>query len=147
MSQQEPVNSMQTASTKRQPSSTPLIVIITAYLIFIVLGFPDGMLGVAWPSMMKDFNVQNAQMGTMLLASTIGFLLTSFNTGRMIRWFGISTLLVVSSLVRGVGLLGIALAPEWPILVGAAFLFGVGSGAIDGGMNTFFAMRVRSARL
>lgn len=138
---------MQTASTKRQPSSTPLIVIITAYLIFIVLGFPDGMLGVAWPSMMKDFNVQNAQMGTMLLASTIGFLLTSFNTGRMIRWFGISTLLVVSSLVRGVGLLGIALAPEWPILVGAAFLFGVGSGAIDGGMNTFFAMRVRSARL
>ena len=49
--------------------------------------------------------------------------------------------------MRGVGLLGIALAPDWSLLVAAAFLFGVGSGAIDGGMNTFFAMRVRSPRL
>ena len=49
--------------------------------------------------------------------------------------------------MRAVGLLGIALAPAWPVLVGAAFIFGVGSGAIDGGMNTFFAMRVRSPRL
>jgi fucose permease len=138
---------MQAASAKRTTPATPLIVVITAYIIFIVLGFPDGMLGVAWPSMMRDFNVQNAQMGTMLLASTIGFLITSFNTGRLIRWFGISTLLIGSSVVRALGLLGIALAPEWPVLVGAAFLFGVGSGAIDGGMNTFFAMRVRSPRL
>jgi fucose permease len=138
---------MQAAENKRASAATPLIVIVIAYLIFIVLGFPDGMLGVAWPSMMADFGVQNAQMGTMLLAVTIGFLLTSFNTGRLIRWLGISTLLATSSVVRAVGLLGIALAPQWVVLVGAAFIFGVGSGAIDGGMNTFFAMRVRSPRL
>ena len=139
--------SMNTIETKRSIPVTPLIVIVIAYLIFVVLGFPDGMLGVAWPSMMTDFGVQNAQMGTMLLASTIGFLITSFNTGRLIRWFGVSTLLTVSSVVRAVGLLGIALAPQWMVLVGAAFVFGVGSGAIDGGMNTFFALRVRSPRL
>jgi len=138
---------MQATEKKRAVPTTPLTVIVVAYLIFIILGFPDGMLGVAWPSMMADFGVQNAQMGTMLLASTIGFLLTSFNTGRLIRWFGISTLLTVSSVVRAAGLLGIALAPQWAVLVGAAFVFGVGSGAIDGGMNTFFAMRVRSPRL
>ena len=121
--------------------------VATAYAIFIVLGFPDGMLGVAWPSMMQQFQLQNAQMGTMLLVATTGFLLTSFNSGRLIGWFGIARLLVVSCIVRGVGLLGIALAPDWSLLVAAAFLFGVGSGAIDGGMNTFFAMRVRSPRL
>lgn len=138
---------MQTNKRTRAIPTTPLIIIVTAYLMFMVLGFPDGMLGVAWPSMMADFAVQNAQMGTMLLAATIGFLITSFNTGRLIRWFGISTLLVGSSGVRAVGLLGIALAPQWLALVAAAFVFGVGSGAIDGGMNTFFAMRVRSPRL
>ncbi len=138
---------MQATHVKRALPATPLIVIITAYLTFIVLGFPDGMMGVAWPSMMTEFGVQNAQMGTMLLAATIGFLFTSFNTGRLIRWVGISTLLTASSVVRAVGLLGIALAPQWAVLVGAAFVFGVGSGAIDGGMNTFFAMRVRSPRL
>ncbi len=138
---------MQSATSSRRLSTNTLIVVITAYLMFVILGFPDGMLGVAWPSMMRDFGVQNAQMGTMLLAATIGFLITSFNTGRLIRWFGISNLLVVSSVVRAGGLLGIALAPQWLLLVAAAFLFGVGSGAIDGGMNTFFAMRIRSARL
>ncbi|MFM7583192.1 MAG: MFS transporter [Caldilinea sp.] len=135
----------------RKNSSVNLLpsaaLVATAYTIFIVLGFPDGMLGVAWPSMMQQFQLQNAQMGTMLLVSTTGFLLTSFNSGRLIGWFGIARLLVVSCIVRGVGLLGIALAPDWSLLVAAAFLFGVGSGAIDGGMNTFFAMRVRSPRL
>ena len=138
---------MQSTTSSRRLSTNTLIVVITAYLIFLILGFPDGMLGVAWPSMMREFGVQNAQMGTMLLAATIGFLITSFNTGRLIRWFGISNLLVISSIVRAGGLLGIALAPQWLLLVAAAFLFGVGSGAIDGGMNTFFAMRIRSARL
>ncbi|MCX6039834.1 MAG: MFS transporter [Caldilinea sp.] len=135
----------------RKHSSVNLLpsaaLVATAYAIFIVLGFPDGMLGVAWPSMMQQFQLQNAQMGTMLLVATTGFLLTSFNSGRLIGWFGIARLLVVSCIVRGVGLLGIAMAPDWPLLVAAAFLFGVGSGAIDGGMNTFFAMRVRSPRL
>jgi len=135
----------------RKNSSVNLLpsaaLVATAYAIFIVLGFPDGMLGVAWPSMMQQFQLQNAQMGTMLLVATTGFLLTSFNSGRLIGWFGIARLLVVSCIVRGVGLLGIAMAPDWLLLVAAAFLFGVGSGAIDGGMNTFFAMRVRSPRL
>jgi len=138
---------MQSATSSRRLSTNTLIVVITAYLMFIILGFPDGMLGVAWPSMMREFGVQNAQMGTMLLAATVGFLITSFNTGRLIRWFGISTLLVSSSVVRTAGLLGIALAPDWLLLVAAAFLFGLGSGAIDGGMNTYFAMSIRSARL
>jgi fucose permease len=138
---------MQTSLARQRLSNGTLIVVIVAYLMFIVLGFPDGMLGVAWPSMMRDFRVQNAQMGTLLLAATVGFLLTSFNTGRLIRWFDVSNLLVVSSLVRGVGLLGMAFAPQWPWLVAASFIFGLGSGAIDGGMNTYFAMRIRSARL
>lgn len=138
---------MQTAASNRRLSNNTLIVVVTAYLIFIILGFPDGMLGVAWPSMMREFGVQNAQMGAMLLAATIGFLITSFNTGRLIRGFGISTLLVSSSVVRAVGLLGIALAPEWTLLVAASFAFGLGSGAIDGGMNTYFAMTIRSPRL
>lgn len=138
---------MQAATTNRRLSNNTLIVVITSFTIFIILGFPDGMLGVAWPSMMREFGVQNAQMGVMLLAATIGFLITSFNTGRLIRWLGISTLLISSSVVRAVGLLGIALAPEWTLLVAASFIFGVGSGAIDGGMNTFFAMSIRSPRL
>ncbi len=138
---------MQAATSRRSTSSSALAVIVTGYLIFIVLGFPDGMLGIAWPSMMATFGLQNAQMGTLLLASTLGFLVTSFNVGRLIGWFGITNLLIATNILRAVGLLGIALAPEWSFLVASAFFFGLGSGAIDGGLNTYFAMNLPSPRL
>ena len=138
---------MEAASSRRSTSSSALVVIVTGYLIFIVLGFPDGMLGIAWPSIMGTFGLQNAQMGTLLLASTLGFLVTSFNVGRLISWFGITNLLIAANILRAVGLLGIGLAPEWSLLVASAFFFGLGSGAIDGGLNTYFAMNLPSPRI
>jgi fucose permease len=113
-----------------------------AYAIFIVLGVPDGMLGVAWPSMQTTFGVALGQMGVLLLATTAGFIITSFSAGRLITRLGIARLLLISLLVRGASLAGIGLAPNWWLLIGAAFCFGVGSGAIDAGMNTYFAMNL-----
>ena len=121
---------MPAATSRRTSSSSALLVIVTAYLIFTVLGFPDGMLGIAWPSIMGTFGLQNAQMGTLLLASTLGFLITSFNVGRLIGWFGITNLLIAANVLRAAGLLGMGLAPEWPLLVASAFFFGLGSGGV-----------------
>lgn len=119
-----------------------LAVIIVAYLIFILLGMPDGMLGVAWPSIQFTFGLTLGQMGTLLLASTAGFLITSFSVGRLITRVGIQRMLLVSLLVRGLGLAGMGFAPSWWAMVGAAFVFGAGSGVIDAGMNTYFAMNL-----
>jgi fucose permease len=113
-----------------------------AYAIFIVLGVPDGMLGVAWPSMQTTFGVALGQMGVLLLATTAGFIVTSFSAGRLITRLGIARLLMISLVVRGASLAGMGLAPNWWFLVGAAFCFGIGSGAIDAGMNTYFAMNL-----
>jgi SAM-dependent methyltransferase len=37
--------------------SPTLMVVVIAYLVFIFLGIPDGMLGIAWPSMRGDFGL------------------------------------------------------------------------------------------
>lgn len=133
---------MITTRTSNKLATSTLVVVGTAYLIFIVLGIPDGMLGVAWPSMRATYGVALGQMGVLLLASTAGFLLTSFSVGRMIALVGIVRLLMVAVVVRGAGLIGIGLAPEWWLLVLAAFCFGIGSGVLDAGMNTYFAMNL-----
>ncbi len=130
------------AANKGKQASTVLAVVFMAYAIFIVLGVPDGMLGVAWPSMQSTFGVAMGQMGVLLLASTGGFLLTSFSAGRLITKLGISNLLITSLIVRGLSLVAMGLAPSWWALVAAAFCFGVGSGAVDAGMNTYFAMNL-----
>lgn len=130
--------------TERTRKQTPslLAVVIMAYAIFILLGVPDGMLGVAWPSMQTTFGVALGQMGVLLLATTAGFVITSFSAGRLITRLGIARLLTISLLARGLSLAAMGLAPSWPALVAAAFCFGVSSGAIDAGMNTYFAMNL-----
>lgn len=133
---------MQATQRSNGLAAATLIVVASAYLMFVVLGLPEGMLGVAWPSMVSTFGLQLGQMGTLLLAATTGFLITSFNAGRLIGRVGIVYLIIASCAVRGLGLLGMASAPEWPLLVAAAFVFGVGSGAIDAGMNTYFAINL-----
>ncbi len=131
-------------AVKRKPDQTAvtLVVVGTAYLIFILLGVPDGMLGVAWPSMMSTFGVSLDRMGVLLIASTAGFMITSFSAGRLIGGLGIVTMLTLACLLRGASLFGMAFAPTWLSLVGTAFLFGLGSGAIDAGMNTYFAFNL-----
>jgi fucose permease len=128
------------AATKTKQANTILSVVIMAYAIFIFLGMPDGMLGVAWPSMQSTFGVALGQMGVLLLASTMGFMLTSFSIGRLFTRWSIDRFLMVSLVIRGLSLAAMGLAPNWWALVAAAFFFGIGSGAIDGGMNTYFAM-------
>ena len=129
-------------ANKGKQASTMLTVVFMAYAIFVVLGVPDGMLGVAWPSMQSTFGVAMGQMGGLLLASTGGFLLTSFSAGRLITKLGIANLLTASLIVRGLSLIAMGTAPSWWALVAAAFCFGVGSGSVDAGMNTYFAMNL-----
>ena len=131
----------QVAAAARRGSPTLLVVVI-AYLIFIFLGIPDGMLGVAWPSIQGAFGLALGQMGVLLAASTAGFLLTSFSAGRLITGLGISRLLIIATVLRGAALVGMGLAPSWLFMVSAAFLFGLASGCVDGGLNTYFAMNL-----
>lgn len=133
---------MQAAPTinTAQPKNNRLLVIILCYLVFILLGLPDGMLGVAWPSMRATFGQPLDAMGVLLISSTVGFLVVSFAVGRLLGRFGVATFLVIASLMRATSMLGYAVAPDWWLMALSAFAYGMGSGAIDAGLNTFFAM-------
>jgi fucose permease len=117
-----------------------LLVVAIAYAIFVVLGLPEGMLSVAWPSLQETFSVTEGALGTLLLPSSIAFILTSLAVGQLISRFGIAALLIAGCLIRSAGMLGYAISPVWGIVMFAALFHGVGSGLIDAGMNTHFAV-------
>lgn len=133
---------MTTARRLSNQTALTLTVVGTAYLIFIFLGLPDGLLGVAWPSIRSAFGLAQGQMGVLLLASTSGFLITSFGTGRLISTFGIVAMLVAACVVRGAALAAMGISPTFWAMIAAAFCFGIASGAIDAGLNTYFAMNL-----
>ena len=124
---------------RHQPSS-PLLIVL-AYVSFISLGLPDGLLGVAWPSMRGFFHLPLDALGALLVAYTTGYLLSSCSSGRILARINVGSLLTLSCLATAASLLGYALTPWWGIVVALGVLSGLGAGAIDAGVNTYVATR------
>lgn len=126
-----------TVSKWRPPSGSGRILLI--FVAFISLGLPDGLLGVAWPSIRDGFARPLDSLGTLLLAFTTGYLTSSFLSGWAITRAGVGRLLAASCAITGLSLLGYTMAGHWWIVVALAVVTGLGAGAIDGGINTYVA--------
>ncbi len=113
--------------------------LMLAYIAFVTLGMPDGMLGVAWPSIRAGFSLPLDALGFMLISSTAGYLLSSFFIGRLINRFGIGPLLVCSCLASATALFGYTIAPAWIVMVALGVIAGFGGGVMDAGLNTYLA--------
>lgn len=113
--------------------------ILLAFIAFISLGLPDGLLGVAYPSMRADFALDLDALGMLLLAGTTGYLLSSFFSGKIIARLGVGRVLALSCAATGFALLGYTLAPSWGLVVALGIVSGAGAGAIDAGLNTYIA--------
>jgi fucose permease len=111
-----------------------------AYLSFVSLGLPDGLLGIAWPSVRASFHLPLDALGALLVMFTTGYLWSSFSSGWLLQRLNVGVLLALSCLATALSLLGYALAPWWWCMVALGALSGLGAGAIDAGLNTFAAI-------
>lgn len=134
-------------SSNRRTPRAKTNVLTLAYIAFIMLGLPTGLLGVAWPTMRADFALPLDAMGLLLISSTVGYSLASFFIARLIKRFGIGSLLIFSSLASAVALFGYPLAPAWSVIVGIGALAGFGSGVLDAGVNTYLAAEYQESEM
>lgn len=123
------------------PRRRSLALVALSFVAFISLGLPDGVFGVAWPSIRATFSIPVSRLGVILIFGTAGYLVVSSLTGPIMRRVGIGKLLCGSTAVAGTGLLLFAIAPAWWWLPIGAFVGGLGAGGIDAGLNTFAAER------
>ncbi len=108
-------------------------------MAFIALGMPDGLLGVAWPSIRAGFSIPLDAMGMLLITATSGYLVSSFFSGRLIARLGVGRLLIASCTLTGLALISYTLVPQWWMMVLLGIAAGLGAGAIDAGLNTYVA--------
>ena len=116
---------------------TPVLVL--AYLAFISLGLPDGLLGVGWPSISADFGVATDAVGLLLFVGMAGYLTSSVVAGFTIARVGVGPLLAGSTALASISLAGYALSPGLWLMVGLALFGGLGGGGIDAGLNAYAA--------
>jgi len=65
-----------------------------AYAAIISLGLPDGLTGVAWPSIRTTFSLPLDALGALITMATIGSLGSSITSGRIVARIGVGSLLV-----------------------------------------------------
>lgn len=116
---------------------------------FVVLGLPDGMLGVAWPALRSHFDQPLGGLGELLVAALVGYLAVTSAAGRLLARLGTGTVLVSSAVAGSAGTALFVLAPTWGWLVVGAVLIGVAGGGLDSALNTVMALagRVRLVNL
>jgi len=128
-------------------NKTGLLILFLIYAAFIALGMPDGILGVAWPSMRKTFNIPIDAIGPAMITGTIGYLISSFFSGRLISKLSISGLLTLSCALTGISLIADCFVPAWIWYVAIGLLAGFGAGGIDAGLNTYVAANLSERQM
>jgi fucose permease len=125
---------------ENRPSS---IVISITFLSFVLLGVSTSLLGIAWPSIRGEYGLRLEDAGILLIATTIGYTLSSLISGNTATRLGTGLSLMLANLTIIFGLTAITFSPTWPMMVAFSFVVGLGNGMIDAVTNIFLAARIR----
>nr|WP_113702647.1 MFS transporter [Nonomuraea lactucae] len=106
-----------------------------AILTFVMAGLMVGTMTVRIPALTDKLGLSEATVGTILLVWGLGALVTMQSMRRIMARTGSKTLLRVGGPLTALGLVGMAFAPNLPLLLVASALFGMAFGVVDIAMN------------
>ncbi len=125
--------------------ATILLVII--YLAFISLGLPDSLLGAAWPVAHADLGASVSYAGLVSIFITVGTVVSSLLSVRVIRRFGTGPVTAVCVLLTASALMGVSYADRFIALCLLAVPLGLGGGAIDAALNNYVALHYKASHM
>ncbi len=124
-----------------------VLLLVIIYLAFISLGLPDSLLGSAWPSMYGGLGVGIDSAGVLSMTISVGTVLSSLLSGRVIRRFGTGAVTFVSVLMTAVALLGFSFSGNFIMLFVFAVPLGLGAGSVDAALNNFVALHYKARHM
>lgn len=140
------VQSLETQSASQQ-LRVPRGHIALAFLAFILIGSNDGALGVLIPSMRAFYRVDAVTFSWLFLASVLGYLCASFNTGLLTAKLGERRFLMLGTAIFCVGAALYSLSLPFAFFLCCGTIVGFGVGMIDAGLNAYVAALPNSGKL
>jgi fucose permease len=122
-------------------------VVAVQLALFVLLGLPDGALGVAWPSMRADYGRGVGDLGALVVVGTAGYLVASVSVATVTRRLPVATVAAGAALLAAAALAGWALTAAWWVALATALGLGVARGAVDAGLNADVAVHGGLRRL
>ena len=121
-----------------------IFLLVVIYVAFIGLGLPDTILGAAWPLMRQDLNTPISAAGILSIIVSIGTIISSLLTPKILRILGTGKLVAYSIALTAIASIGYGFAESFNILCLWAIPMGIGAGAVDVAMNNFAAVYLES---
>jgi len=98
---------------------------------------PDGVLGIAWPSIRTGFHLSLEMAGYINIIVMCCCAISCFVVGNALKRFGTAVVTMVSCLITALSLLGYAFSSSYIWFFLMAVPLGFGKGAIDTGINYY----------
>lgn len=124
-----------------------IFLLVVIYIVFISLGLPDSLFGVAWPVVHTEFGVAESFASLYSIITGVCTGGVSFLAGKILRRFGTARVTLISILLTAVGLLGISFSPNLAVMMFFSVILGYGAGIIDTGVNNFVSLHYKAQHM
>ena len=124
-----------------------ITILVLIYVVFISLGLPDSVFGVAWPVVHTEFGVAESFASIYSIITGVCTGGASFVAGVVLRKFGTPRVTFASILMTAVGLLGMSFSPNIWVMMACAVVMGYGAGAIDTGLNNYVSLHFKARHM
>ncbi len=123
------------------------LLLAVIYLSFISLGLPDSLLGSAWPTMYREFNVPISYAGIISMIIAAGTIVSSLQSDRLTRKLGAGKVTAISVGTTAIALFGFSISPSFWMLCFFAIPYGLGAGSVDAALNNYVALHYSSRHM
>lgn len=121
-----------------------ILLLAVIYIVFISLGLPDSLFGVAWPVVHTEFGINEGFASVYSVVTGVCTGGVSFFAGRLLRKFGTGPVTFVSIILTVIGIVGMSFSPNIAVMMLFAVILGYGAGAIDTGLNNFVSLHYKA---
>lgn len=123
------------------------LLIVIIYIAFISLGLPDALLGSAWPTMYRGFDVPISYVGIISMIIALGTIISSLQSDRLTKKIGTGKVTAFSVLITAIALFGFSMTHSFWILCLWAVPYGLGAGSVDASINNYVAINYASRHM
>lgn len=123
------------------------LLLVLIYVCFISLGLPDSLLGSAWPVLHADISVPVSYAGIISVTITVGTILSSFFSNKLLHKFGAGLVTAISVTTTALCLFGFSISSEFWMLILWAIPFGLGAGGVDAILNNYVALHFKAQHM
>ena len=135
----QPPLSSQPPLASQSPAPPLPILYALGFLAFFMFGLVQAGYGPAYPNLGREYAQPVATVGTVASLHFVGSALGTALLGVLLTRLSLRSSLMLGGVTLLLGLLGVAFAPAWALVLVGATLGGLGYGTLSAGFNLAFA--------